>query len=79
MIEQADWLLVGGLVGVSVTVTFFLSSVYYAQRVYEIHRDHVHDMQDSNDEIIALRAKLAARETRDRIMGSVPVGRLLDD
>jgi len=33
MIQQADWMLVGGLVGVSVGITYLLSTIYYAQRV----------------------------------------------
>jgi len=43
-----------------------------------MHLDHIHDMEEANAEIIHLRDTLAGREIRDRVLGSTPVGRLMD-
>jgi len=79
VIRMEDWVLVGGLVGVSVLITYFLSTIYFAQRVYEIRREHVEENQALNTEIIDLRQRARRNEIRDRTMGSVPVSRLIGD
>ena len=77
MIAEADYLLVAILVGVSVFITFFLSSIYYAQRVYDIRRECVEQQQEANWEIIDLRRQLLENAIRDRTMSAMPVGRLI--
>ena len=72
-----DWVLVGGLVGVSVLITYALSSIYYAQRVYELQREHVQDMQEANQELINARLINADNKMQARVLGAMPVSRLL--
>jgi len=55
MIQEADWLLVGGLVFATNLITYVLSSIYYAQRVYELRAEHVEEMQAYNADLIAMR------------------------
>jgi len=77
MIPMEDWMLVGILVGVSVLITFALSSIYYAQRVYDLQRDHVQDMQEANQELINARLVNADNKMQARVMGAMPVSRLI--
>lgn len=79
MIETQDWMLVAMLVGVAVVVTSLLWIIYHSQLVWDLKREHQLELEMKNREIIEVRDKLAGREIRDRVMGSVPVGRLLDE
>ena len=78
LIQMQDWMLVGILVGVSVTITFALSSIYYAQRVYEIRNEHVEDMQKMNQEIIQARASVREVHIKSQLLDAIPVSRLID-
>ena len=77
MIPVEDWILVGGLVGVSVLITFALSSIYYAQRVYELRREHVEEMQQANADLMAMRGQIRDVRMLERTMGAMPVSRLI--
>jgi len=77
VIPVEDYILVAALVGVSVLITFVLSSIYYAQRVWEIQRDHVEDMQAANQELINARLVNADNKMQARVLGAMPVSRLL--
>ncbi len=75
---MANWWLMGGIAFVVIGLTYMVSTFFYQQRVYDLHLDHVEDMQEANQTIIDLRDKLAGREMRDRVLGATPVGRLMD-
>ena len=75
---QQDWVLVATLVGVAVLLTSFMWVAYNSQLVWELKLEHQKALERMNAEMNAVRDKLAGREIRDRVMGSVPVGRLLD-
>ena len=79
MIPVEDWMLVAILVGISVLITFVLSSIYYAQRVYDLQREHVEDMQAANQELINARMVNADNKIQARVMGAMPVSRLIGD
>jgi len=64
-------------VGVSVLITFALSSIYYAQRVYELRREHVEEMQAYNADLIAMREQIRDVRMLERTMGAMPVSRLI--
>ncbi|RLB62137.1 MAG: hypothetical protein DRH08_12890 [Deltaproteobacteria bacterium] len=72
-----DWVLVAVLVGVSVLITFALSSIYYAQRVYELRREHVEEMQEANQELINARLINSENMMQARVLGAMPVSRLI--
>jgi hypothetical protein len=78
-IQVADYWLVAGLVGVAALITYFLSSIYYAQRVYDMHRHHVDEMQAYNTELMAMQQSVIDTKMQARVMGSVPVSRLIGD
>ena len=73
-----DLVLMASITTVCILITSGFWIAYNAQRIFDVHLDHVEEMAKANAEIIHLRDKLAGREVRDRLMGSTPVGRLLD-
>jgi len=77
MIPVEDWVLVGFLVGMSVLITFALSSIYYAQRVYEIRREHVEEMQAYNADLMAMRGQIRDVHMKARVLDAVPVSKLI--
>jgi len=77
MIQEADWLLVGGLVFATNLITYVLSSIYYAQRVYELRAEHVEEMQAYNADLIAMREQVRDVRMVERTMGAMPVSRLI--
>ena len=78
-IVAQDWVLVATLVGAAVMLTSMLWIGYNSQLVWELKLEHQKELERMNGEMNAVRDKLAGREIRDRVMGSVPVGRLLDE
>jgi len=72
-------MLVAGLVGVSVGITYLLSTIYYAQRVFELRNEHVEDMQRANQELINARLVNADNKMQARVLGAMPVSRLIGD
>jgi len=78
MIEQSDWVLVAVIVTVAVLVTSLLWIAFGSQRTWDLKLEHEEAIRVANAEITAVRGKLVTREIRDRVLGSVPVGRLLD-
>jgi len=64
-------------VGVSVLITYALSTIYYAQRVYELRNEHVEDMQRANQELINARLVNADNKMQARVLGAMPVSRLI--
>jgi len=77
VIPVEDWILVGALVGVSVLITFALSSIYYAQRVYELRREHVEEMQAYNADLIAMREQIRDVHMKALVLDAVPVSKIL--
>jgi len=77
VIPVEDWILVGALVGVSVLITFALSSIYYAQRVYEIRAEHVEEMQAYNADLVAMRGQVRDVHMKARVLDAVPVSKIL--
>jgi len=73
-----NWLLATIIITVVILLTLALSTWFYQQRVFDLNTEHVEMMQESNQEILDLRDKLAGREMRDRVLGATPVGRLMD-
>ena len=79
MIGQENMMLVLGLLLVSNIITYVLSSIYYAQRVYDLQSEHVEDMQEVNQELINARIVNRDNEMQARVMGAVPVSRLIKE
>lgn len=79
MIDQADWVLVGGLVLAAVTITSFLWIVYHAQMVWDLKLENQRRLEEMNAEIAMVRSKLKDNEMQARVMGSVPVSRLIHE
>jgi len=77
VIPMEDWMLVMILVGVSVLITFALSSIYYAQRVYELRREHVEEMQAYNADLVAMRGQIRDVHMKARVLDAVPVSKII--
>lgn len=77
MIEQADWLLVGGLVAFAVLITFAASSFYYVQRVWDLRIEHVEELRQRNHEIIQARASVREVRMKAQVLDAIPVSRLI--
>jgi len=77
MIPVEDYILVAFLVGVSVLITFALSSIYYAQRVYELRREHVEEMQVYNADLVAMRGQIRDVHMKARVLDAVPVSKII--
>jgi len=77
VIPVEDWILVAALVGVSVLITFALSSIYYAQRVFEVRRECVEDMQRANADLVAMRGQVRDVHMKARVLDAVPVSKII--
>jgi len=77
VIQAPDYILVAVLVGISVFVTFFLSTIFYSARVYELRAEHVEEMQAYNADLVAMREQVRDVRMVERTMGAMPVSRLL--
>ena len=77
MIRQENMMLVLGLLLISNIITYALSSIFYAGRVFDMRREHVLEMQEANQELINARIVNRDNEMQARIMGAMPVSRLI--
>ena len=76
---MANWWIMAIVAAGVAIVTFILSTLYYQQRCWDMKLKHQAELEKANSDIMGVRSKLASREMRDKVMGSVPVGRLLDE
>lgn len=77
-IMAEDWMLVAMLVGGTAVIVSLLWIAYGANRTWDLKLEHAEHIRMMNAEITMVRSTLSDRAMRDRVMGSVPVGRLLD-
>lgn len=78
-IAAEDWVLVMILVAAAIILTSLLWIAYNSALVWDLKLEHQKELERVNAEVMTVRGTLADRKIRDMVMGSVPVGRLLDN
>ncbi len=71
-------ILMAGQALVVALVTSLIWIWYNGQRLYEINRDHTKDMAVMQDEYDRMKRMVDGVEIQARVLGSVPVSRLIE-
>ena len=76
---MTDWALMAGIGTVLVLLTSLFWIWYNGEMLYEINREHAERIEGLNHDLIKQREMLRVTEMQARVMGAMPVGRLIGD